>query len=264
MADMVLFEMYSGYRDQLIERQNFYVEQAKSRLLDQFTDEAISAEADRVADDSWERRGRNFNPEFDDEGSSAEAARDDGIWRYELLTDLRDSVRLSIVAGFFHEWEKNLRQWLVDQVRHWHSGQVTKETIWKQNLSQIFELLESFGWPIKTAAFFPDLDACRLVVNVHKHGDGPSLTELASSYPQYLEHPLEAVRGQIGKMWLSPSHENLKITDDNLEAFSEAVLAFWRELPENICSSHIKNPPHWFLKAIEKDERNKNGSPADV
>lgn len=253
MADRVLFNMYSGFRDQLIEKHKFFVQQARFRLLDQFTDEAISEEADRTAEESWERRGQYFDPDRHDPGDFAEAANDDGIWRYQLLTEMRDSVRLSIVAGFFHEWEKNLRQWLVDEVRHWHHGDVTKQSIWMKNIVDLFELLESFGWSLRDSAFFPDLDACRLVVNVHKHGDGPSLTELANSYPQFLEHPLAAMRGEIGEMWFSPSYENLKVTDENLEAFSAAILQFWRDVPENIFDSQITDPPSWLIKAIEKD-----------
>lgn len=252
--------MDSGYRAQLIERHVFYVQQAKARLLDQFTDEAISEEADRTAQESWEARGQNFNPDYDDPADGAEDAFQDGLWRYELLTDLRDSVRLSIVSGFFHEWEKNLRQWLVDEVHHWHYGDETRGTIWNKNLSDLFDLLESFGWPLKSATYFNDLDACRLVVNVYKHGDGSSLTELANSYPRFLEHPLEAMRGQVGDMWFSPSYKYLKISDQDLETFSDAVAKFWKHVPENVFNSQITAPPSWLIKAIEKDKNKKEQS----
>ena len=56
MVKRVRFRMDSGYRDQLVEKHIFYVQQAKKRLLEQFTDAAISHEADGVADASWECR----------------------------------------------------------------------------------------------------------------------------------------------------------------------------------------------------------------
>lgn len=253
MMDRVLFQMYSGHRAQLIEKHEFYVEQAKKRLLNQFTDEAISQEADRAAESSLEKRGQYFDPDRHDPGDFEEAAYHDGVWQYQLMTELRDSVRLSIVSGFFHEWEKNLRQWLVDEVQHWHYGDETRSAVWKKNLGDLFELLESFGWSLKSSPYFPDLDACRLVVNVYKHGDGPSLSELAKSYPQFLEHPLEAMRGQVGEKWFAPSYEHLKVSDKDLDAFSAAIHEFWKDIPENVFNSQITSPPSWLIKAINKD-----------
>lgn len=260
MADRILFQMYSGYRAQLIEKHEFYVRQAKARLLDQFTNDAISEEADRAAEESLERRGQYFDPDRHDSGDLEEAAYDDGVWRYQLMAELRDSVRLSIVSGFFQEWEKNLRQWLVDEIQHWHCGEVTREAIWKKNISDLFGLLESFGWPLENSVYFQDLDACRLVVNVYKHGDGPSLNELASSYPQFLEHPLAAMRGQVGEMWFSPNYKNLKVSDSNLAAFSSAIVMFWKDVPENVFDSQIMEPPSWLCKALDKDQQKKESS----
>ena len=257
MTNQVFFQMYSGYRAQLIEKHEFFVRQAKTRLLEQFTDEAISQDADRAVEESLEQRGHYFDPDYHDPGDLEEAAYHDGIWRHQLLTDLRDSVRLSIVTGFFHEWEKNLRQWLVDEVQHWHYGDETRETIWKISLSELFDLLESFGWGLRSTLYFRDLDACRLVVNVHKHGNGPSLAELSSSYPQFIDHPLGAFRGEVGMLWCSPSYEYLKVTDRDLEVFSSAILRFWRDVPENVFDSQITEPPSWLIKAIEKDQQQK-------
>jgi len=257
MSDRVLFQMESFRRAELLEKHEFYVQHAKARLLDQFTDDAISEEADRAAEESWESRSMYFNPEYHDPDDGVEAAYEVGVWRYQLLTDLRDNVRLSIVSGFLHEWEKSLRQWLADEVRHWHYGEEVRSVIWKRNLIELFDLLESFGWSLKGATYFKDLDACRMVVNVHKHGDGPSLDKLAASYPRFLDHPLEPMRGQIGHDWFVPNHEYLKVSDADLEAFSAAIVAFWKDVPKNVFDSQISNPPSWLVKAIEKDNNKK-------
>ena len=254
MSDRVLFQMWSGFRSQLIEKHEFYVSQAKSRLLDQFTDEEITKEADRVADESWEARGRNFNPDFDDPADGAEDAYQDGVWRYQLMAELRDSVRMNIIAGFFHEWEKTLRQWLVDEVRQWHHGEGTKSKIWKANFDDLYELLESFGWDLKVAPWFAALDSCRLVVNVHKHGDGPSLTHLDQAYPQFLVHPLADLLDDGGLFLDQKSHEHMKVNDTDLDAFADAITQFWRDVPENVFNSQIENPPGWLLKSIKKDD----------
>lgn len=254
MTDSVLFQMWSRHRAQLLEKHRFYVSQAKERLLKQFTEDAISAEADKAAEEALERRGQFFDPERHDPGEVGEAAYHDGVWQFELLSELRDNVRLSIVAGFFHAWEKSLRQWLVDEIAHWHRGDATKRVIWKKNIAELFDLLESFGWGLQARPYFKDLDACRLVVNVYKHGDGPSLNELAIRYPHLFDHPFGDMTGELEEAWLSPRFEYLRVCDGHLDAFSNAILRFWQDIPENIFDSQIKEPPAWLIKAIEKDK----------
>ena len=260
MTDQVLFQMCSRRRADLIGKHQFYVDQAKLRLITQFAEGDIQAEADREGEKFLDDNQSRFNPEVHDGSEFFEMAGDVRDERYQLLAGMRDNIRLSIVSGFFHEWEKNLRQWLVNEVQHWHHGDVTKAHIWKRNLVGLFDLLESFGWVLRSSAFFQDLDACRLVVNVYKHGDGPSLTELANSYPQFLEDPLGGMCGEIGDGFFSPSYEHLKVTDENLEAFSAAIIEFWREVPESVFDCQITEPPSWLIKAIEKDDNKKEQS----
>lgn len=252
----VLFQMHSALRADLIGKHEFYVRQAKKRLLSQFQEEDIRQEADSEGERFLEENQRHFNPDVHDGSEFYEMAGEAQSERYQLLFEMRNNVRLSIIAGLFHEWEKNLRQWLVDEIQHWHYGEDTKSTIWKKNVSDLFELLESFGWPLKCASYFKDLDACRLIVNVYKHGEGNSLNGLDQSYPKFLDHPFEEMRGIVGETWFSPSYEYLKVEDDDLEAFSDAILQFWKDVPENVLNTHITNPPSWLLKAIEKDQNN--------
>lgn len=255
MRDRVLFQMWSGHRAQLIEKHEFYVNQAKSRLLDQFTDAAISEEADQVADESWKEKGRFFNPDYDDPADGAEDAFQDGVWRYELLTDLRDTVRMNIISGFFHEWEKALRQWLVDEIRHWHHGPGTKDKVWKANIDEIYALLESFGWQLKATPWFSAFDACRLVVNVHKHGDGPSLKCLQQAHPRFLVHPLAEMIDEDSMFMDQLGHEHMKVSDTDLQEFAKSITEFWRDVPENTFNSQISAPPKWLMKAIERDNQ---------
>tara|TARA_R110001583_G_C5670817_1_gene411012 strand:- start:21265 stop:22032 length:768 start_codon:yes stop_codon:yes gene_type:complete len=254
MNNLILFQMWSGTRYELIEKHEFYVSQAKSRLLEQFTDEAISKEADLVADESWEASGRNFNPDHDDPGDNAENAYQSGVWRYQLLIELKDSVRLNIISGFFHQWEKSFRQWIVDQITHWHSGEETKFTVWKANFDQLYELLECFGWDFKKTTWFESLDSCRLVVNVYKHGDGPSLNRLEKAYPQFLVHPLAELFGKDSSLLDDKSHEHMKVGDMDLDDFANAITQFWQQIPENVSCSQIKNLPTWLKRSIEKDK----------
>ena len=223
-------------------------------MLDQFTEEAIKAEADKAAEESYQSRGQYFNPDYHDPADSAEAAFEDGVWRYELLCELRDQTRFNIIAAFFYEWEKNIRQWLVDQLRFWHRGEVTKEKLWAANLGLIMDLLDTFEWDLKSASWYTALDACRLVVNVHKHGDGPSLRSLKESHPAFLVDPL-ADMGLGDFPVREMTHKQLKVNDDDLDAFADAITEFWRGLPADTTAEQISDPPEWFIKALERDRK---------
>lgn len=253
MGDYVVFQMWSGYRASLIRAHQFYVDQAKARLLTQFAN--ISAEADQAAEDWLSERGQlYFDPDRHDPADFYEGAEDAGIEFYQLLSEMEERTRLSVIAGFFHEWEKKLRQWLVDEIKHWHSGTFTKERVWKASVEELYELLESFDWPLKSKPWFVALDACRLVVNVYKHGDGPSLASLKAAYPRFLVSPLAELGVPLSPLWQRVSHEDLMVSDPDLEEFAEAIASFWRELPENVLDSQVVAPPSWFVKVLEKDQ----------
>lgn len=250
MSGFVLFQMWEPFRRSLIKSHLFYVEQARKRLLSQF--EGIEADADRAAEEWLEQSGQYFDPDRHDPGDLYEAATDVGIEFYELLSDMREQTRLGVVAGMFHEWEKQLRDWLAREIRHWHRGDNIILKVWSADSGQIADLLESFGWKLRSTDYFRTLDACRLVVNVYKHGEGKSLEELRNGFPEYLEDPFKDV-GVTSSNTRLRDHTQLKVSDDQFEAFSDAILAFWRAVPGNVVESQLTDVPDWFGKAILKD-----------
>ena len=239
MSHFVLFQMNSWQRENYVEKHEFYVSQSKKRLLDQFTDEAIKKEADEVAAASYKERGRWFNPDYDDPTDNAEAAYEDGIWRYELLNELRDQVRLNIIVGFYHNWEKALREWLVNEVGHWHRGEKLKAQIWKVKIDDIFDLFERSQWNIRNQDFFELLYNCSLIANISKHGDGPSLQKLKDRNPDYFNASiLDESFGITAHSW---TYEDLSISNTHLDNFAEAIMHFWQALPENIKTTKLLN-----------------------
>lgn len=250
MSGYVLLQMWEPLRQSLIKGHLFYVEQAQKRLLSQFDD--IEADADLAAEKWLEQSSQHFNPDRHDPGDFYEAANNVGIEFYELLSDMREQTRLSVVAGMFHEWDKKLRDWLVREIRHWHHGDNTTLKIWSADFGQIADLIESFGWNVRNSNYFRTLDACRLVVNVYKHGEGKSLDELRHSFPEYLDDPFNGTGGDLSSTRYR-DHTHLKVSDDQFQVFSDAILAFWRDVPENIFDSQVTDVPDWFGKAIQKD-----------
>ncbi len=248
----VAFQMWGSYREHLIAEHRFYIEQAGKRLLSQFDN--IDEEAEQAGIDSLDRRSQAFNPDRDDPDDYYEAAYDQSIEFYQLLHDMHAQTRLSVVAGMYHEWDKKLRDWVAKEMHHWCRSRAVIKALWLQDIAKVFDLLASFGWDVRTSLpNYDKLNATRLVVNVFKHGEGGSLDELKKSYPEYLNPAISEVVGDmICSDWLD--HTFLAITDAHVEEFSEAILAFWLALPENLYLRDDMDFPKWVEKAFNKEK----------
>lgn len=247
--DRVFLQMQTAIREYLIANHEFYVAEAKRRLLDQFGDDAMKADADRYADKWLAERGKDFNPDRDDPAAYYEHAFDESVSFYQSLVSLRDNTRLSIVAGMFHEWEKQLRDWLGRELGHQGFGKHVHEAIWRATLDEIIALLEACQWPVCEREFFGDLRLCRLVTNVYKHGNGPSFDTLKELAPE-----LAGRTEKLPAFFVSAlDYTMLNVSDAELTCFANAITAFWRDVPENIFYSQIPKPPKWLLLSIRKE-----------
>lgn len=102
-----LFYMWKPFRESLIKSHLFYVEQSKKRLLSQFDN--LNLEAEHYAEEWLNERSHLFDPDRHDPSDFEERAYDASIGFYQMLSDMRNRTLLSIVAGKFHEWDKQLR-----------------------------------------------------------------------------------------------------------------------------------------------------------
>lgn len=251
MSNLVLFHMWESFRQFLITEHLLYVEQAKKRLLSQFDD--IEKDADKAAEDWLERQWQYFNPDTDDPFDAYGKANDVGNEFYQMLTSMRDRTRLSVVAGMYHEWEKQLRNWMMDEVHHWHSGSEVDLKIWSKDVGHLFDLFENLGWNIRGAEYYRLLYACSLVVNVYKHGRGRSLINLKAKYPEYL--------GKLENdfpFMESRDYTSLIVNESQIQAFSSAIVSFWKDVPERIQATEEISAPDWFEKAVLIDRSAKS------
>lgn len=243
-----LFHMWSRFRDKLIAEHEFYMGQAQKRLLSQFDN--LGDEADKYAKDWLDQVSQHFNPETDDPSSYYEQAYEEGNEFHYMLSAMHNRTRLSVVAGMFHEWEKQLRSWILKEINHWHHGEHLKKAIHKANIDQLLELMGAFGWDIKSKAYFSALNRCRLVVNVYKHGDGDSLEDIKKSHPEFVG----ATEEEEARFIDYADHGDLLVDDTHIAEFSDAIIGFWKDVPE-----YIRNRdggfdvPKWFEKAYDRD-----------
>jgi hypothetical protein len=224
--------MYSGIREHYLARHDFYVEEVKRRVLGQFGD--ISEEAERFAETEYERLGSMPGSEDSDMGDIAQTAEERAQEFYALLSDLRQQMMLGAVAGLYHQWDKDLRDFLEIELRH--SVENPEKLAWNQKGGITFDVLNAFGWNCAAEPFFSKIEAARLIVNVHKHGKGGSLEKLAKEYPEYLKDPFPTMK--IVDDYVD--HEWVTVSDAQFDEIAAALRAFWERFPERLFYSDRK------------------------
>lgn len=245
MSDYKLFEMLPERKRHICMLHIFYVEQAQKRLLSQFDD--MESEADQAARDWLNANQHRFNPDVHDASDFEQRAYEEACTLYQLLEEMRDNVRLGVVSGMYHEWEKALKEWLADELARLYY--YDKAVVWKADFCQIIELLECLNWPVRDRSFHPDLNACRLVVNVYKHGYGRSFEELKEQCPEFLTGPSGRF---VPERMRYARHSDLRVNAEQVQKFSLAIISFWDDCPEEIWESAISKIPDWLFKALDK------------
>lgn len=242
----VLFQMWEPFRKHIISNHRFYIVQSEKRLLSQFQN--LEEEADKYAEEWLEQAGQNFDPECDDPGAYYEQANDESIEFYQMLEDMQNQTRLSVIAGMFHAWDKQLRSWLGKEIFHWHFGEEVQRALWKVNFGDIADLLECFGWPIRLKSYFASLDRCRLVVNAYKHGNFGAFDDLKKTFPEFIQG-YDTTKDTYLQY---ADHTDLVATAAHIAEFSDAIIAFWQDVPENVFEEDLLQVPSWFEKALKK------------
>lgn len=243
-----LFHMWGRFRQSLIDGHNFYLEQAQKRLLSQFNN--IEDEAEKYAEEWLEKVGSHFDPDRHDPSDFYEQAHEESIAFYQMLDDLRNRTRLSVVAGLFHEWDKQVRDWITREINHWHSGEEANKALWSANFNDIVDLFEGLGWKIKSQSFYASLDRYRLVVNAYKHGNGTALQTIRDQHPDFISSMMRE-----SLFIKSADYTDLLIEDKHIAEFSDAIIQFWKCVPEYIFNEDNLSVPKWFEKALQKDIR---------
>lgn len=244
MSNYPLFYMSSFSREYFIEKHRFYIEQSNDRLLSQF--EHLEQDAASYAEEWLNKRSQNFNPDRADPGSLQEQAYEESISFYLMLDEMKKNTQLSVVAGMFHAWDKDLRDWLVNEICRWHQGENVRSAVWKASFDDIIDFLESLDWRVKSEPFYSTLDGCRWVVNAYKHGDGLAFSKIKTNFPQFLDEFCKDVIGFA-------NHTNLCITKEHIAAFAETIVSFWEFIPERTFANDSMIIPNWLEKAFNKD-----------
>lgn len=248
--DISLFYFASIDRPIFLEEHRFYVEEAKKRLLSQFSDVGIEEEAKQKEHNYYEWAGQHFNPDYHDEADVWERAHDEGIAHWIALTEMRNTVSLALTAGMFHKFDKALREKCILEFSHWLDYDVTKELVWDIGFPRLIKILEWIGMNITKKPYFRLLNACRLIVNVYKHGDGDAHRELSRDFPEYYHN-----FGHEIAEYLPLRYEQLEITEEHFIAFAAAIRDFWNDIPVHCMKSGLREEPDWLKGEIIKHQK---------
>ena len=216
-------------RPHFVEQHNFYVAQTKKRVLARFRD--IEGDAHRYFEAEHKRFLKRRGDVNIDTDVLAKDAYDSARDHYWALVELRQQVILGVTAGLYHMWEKELRDFIARELALDLQQPELMKLAWLQPIDEIWNLFTRSGWAICLELFYPLIDACHLVVNVFKHGNGASLEKLKENFPYYLREPAGSL------LTLNPNfqdHTLLTVSEDDFIQIAGALRSFWRVIPERL------------------------------
>lgn len=220
--------MHSGSREFYLGRHDFYVKEFKSRILSQFND--LDGDADKFEHEEYERLGQYFDPDRHGQDEFYETAHDNSIAYYLQLTDMQHQMRLSGLAGIYHQWEKDVRGFFEKEIRHVLLDDDAEKKAWGGDFAKIFAFLNDYGWDARSLPFYEPMNQCRLIVNVYKHGKIKVLRDVVRAYPQYFKD-----RGVSCRPWIPPpSHDDLVVEQADFDRLANAFHDFWLQFPERL------------------------------
>lgn len=241
------FYLDSQHRDHILGRYTFYLSQARERIFPLFGN--IETQSQQHSDEWFKNAGLHFNPDTDDVGTYAEMAWEKGLHYGLMLRDVRNDVCLGILAGLYHRWDKDLREWVVSELAQWLNRELIEKKIWHINRHTLCQLLDAMGITVTTQPFYPIIQAYGKLVNVYKHGKGDAFDALRRSHPEYFHRDV-----QSDAYWKFSAHDDLAVSDEQFDVLTCSLFAFWRCIPQSTSSEDGRDViPKWFIQQIESD-----------
>jgi hypothetical protein len=226
---------HSGFKQSVLCSISTYSRIVESRVLLSFDDDSIEQEAETAAD-AFRDKHLNQLAEDDSGPDEGEIADDEDALANSIYCDLRiigDHVTVLAIAGIYHLWERTMKELLESQFGDYSPPYMSVKAIRKASFKKLVKILANFGWRIRDADFYDELDTLRLVANIAKHGDGDSCDELVKK--------LDA-KGTVSSMFRNAYRlkkvplgaRNLTLSREHFINASDAVTKFFTQFPEHM------------------------------
>ena len=117
--------------------------QRKVRVLDCFDN--MEEEANRVAEEVYDRIGSAYSDGNGDMAAAAETALEHGQEFYMLLSDMKTQTTLGAMASLYHQWEKDFREFMERELPDTYDRDT--KSVWRSDINKLFDTLKSSGGP---------------------------------------------------------------------------------------------------------------------
>lgn len=231
---MTVIYLNSMTRDLFLRKHAFFVKEVKARVLSQFVD--VEREAEEFMNQEYLRLGSRVGSGDVDMSHIADAASGNAEEFYALLYTMKMQLSLASLAALYHQWDKEFRDFMERELARGYDTKKIYELCWHPNIGHLFDVLKQLGWDVRNESFYRKMDACRLVVNVYKHGKGNSLDQLTAKYPIYLKTPFSDMP-EAPEFLKIPRYDDLKLSAEEFEDIADAFNSFWMAFPERLYAS---------------------------
>ena len=226
MSNEISFCVTQYEKYHLIEAHKFYFAEARNRLLPSFAsikDDAAKKEEEFEYPEECDCIDTAYKPDF-----------------HLLLSEMRDSTLLSVIAAMFHNFDKRIREWIVYSIsvsvdKDKDEDEVCtklKNKVWTATFKKIVDLLTEIECLDNDESLIDKLLIYSNLVNVYKHGPGPAMDNLKESCPRFLKEDYEEIDSEEDwKLYHGDGLPLLKIDIEKVEDFYEIVLKLWNGIP---------------------------------
>lgn len=202
---------------------------------------SLEEESQAVADEKYNALGRYFNPESDDPADYAEMAWEEGLEHYESMSLMQYNMRLMWISTLYQFWEQQVRKFVFEEVTRTHKfidkkgNEVAFAGFCTRGIDDIKDEFNEFGQDLEKLNSWPKIEELRLLANVIKHGEGWSATKLKQLRPDYFDAGI--ISTDLLDLYKTTLGERvLNIDDSEYEAYCDAIIQFWDELPDALYS----------------------------
>lgn len=188
--------------------------------------EQAEKEASKVEEELW------YQPCYSDSfdaGDLAEIARDAGLERFELVTNITYGILNMFAVSLYHLFEQHL---FYMHQREFADFNSEKKSC---NMPEVKTALSDLGISIEAFGTYPKIEELRFLCNCIKHGEGWSCEKLRQIRPGFFTYPI--ARDREPSTFTPPvsvtnpiSGDDLWVTEKDLEGYAQAVIDFFQEL----------------------------------
>jgi hypothetical protein len=208
---------------------NYFCDAVETRFLPTFDD--LEEEADKVAEEEYDRLYDLADPDYFDDGDIAEQADDAGTDYYLSMEGVRQALLNLSVAALYHLFEQQCilfhRREVLD-INERNDVSLIKIKVFEKRLC-------SAGVNIRDLGAWQQIEELTCTANAIKHAEGKSSEKLRQMRPDLFRHPMAREETEVGSVSMSPvfmplAGEDIFLTVTDLNKYRKAVLDFWEQL----------------------------------